>query len=179
MSDRSPHPFDTLRAKAVIEQLGLRPLPVEGGLFVQTWRSTGSDGTVVGTATYAALTDEPDSFSAMHRLTVDEVWHFYLGDPIELLLLHDDGSWSQPVLGSAVLDGERPQLVVSAGTWMGARLRAGGVFGLFGNTMAPGFHSECYEGGDRNELSEAWPEVADRIAALTRPGEQLHMPPGL
>jgi predicted cupin superfamily sugar epimerase len=162
----------------VIEHLGLEPLPVEGGLFRQTWRSADGDH-VVGTAILAALTDEPDSFSAMHRLTVDEIWHFHLGDPIRLLLLHPDGSWTEPVLGPDVLGGHHPQLVVPAGTWMGARLAAGGVFGLFGTTMAPGFHSGRYRGGEGGELEAGWPAAADRIRVLVRPGSALHLPDGL
>lgn len=77
----------------LVDLLHLKPLPVEGGLFVETWRSTKGDE-ILGSAMFAALTDEPDSFSAMHRLPVDEVWHFYLGDPVELVLLHHDGSVS-------------------------------------------------------------------------------------
>jgi predicted cupin superfamily sugar epimerase len=178
--DRPPahQPFDRHQARAIIERLGLEPLPVEGGLFTQTWRSDDGEQ-VVGTAIIAAFTDEPDSFSAMHRLTGDEIWHFYLGDPIELLLLHPDGSWSIPTLGVDVLDGHHPQLVVPAGTWMGARLTGGGVFALFGTTMAPGFHSGCYQGGDLDRLVAGWPRAADRIASLTRPGGATSMPEGL
>ncbi len=170
--------IDRARALQIIELLGLEPLPVEGGLFRQTWKSV-RDTDVVGTATYAAFTDDPDSFSAMHRLPVDEIWHFYLGDPVELLLLHPDGSWSRPVLGSDPLVGQAPQLVVPAGTWMGGRLAPGGVFALFGNTLAPGFHSGFYEGGRLENLVGGWPEAADLIEALLRPGDELYMPDGL
>lgn len=167
-----------LDADAIIAALGLEPLPVEGGLFRQTWRS--DDGPApAGTATYAAFTDDPDSFSALHRLPVDEVWHFYLGDPVDLLLLHPDGSHSTPRLGSDVLGGQRPQLTVPAGWWMGASLAPGGRFALFGNTLAPGFRSDYYVGGDRDALLAGWPDAAERITALTRPGAALSMPEGL
>jgi len=164
-------------AQQIIERLQLERLPVEGGLFVQTWKSCEGDN-VLGTATYAALTDEPDSFSAMHRLPADEIWHFYLGDGVELLLLHPGGKSSTPILGHDIINGQSPQLVVPAGTWMGARLAPGGVFGLFGNTMAPGFESNCYVGGDVDELCAGWPDVADRIEALIHPGGGLVMPEG-
>ncbi|MHB8618081.1 MAG: cupin domain-containing protein [Chloroflexota bacterium] len=165
-------------AAKIIDRLKLKPLPVEGGLFVQTWcNRRGSE--VVGTATFAAFTDDPDSFSAMHRLPVDEVWHFYLGDPVELLLLHQDGSWATPHLGPDVLAGQHPQFVVPAGTWMGGRLCPGGVFALFGNTMAPGFRSECYEGGTYEELAARWPAAAHSIESLVRPDDDLVMPAGM
>jgi uncharacterized protein len=162
----------------LVALLDLQPLPVEGGMFVQTWRSADADE-IRGTATFAAFTDDPDSFSAMHRLPVDEIWHFYLGDPVDLLLLHVDGSFSTPRLGHDVLGGELLQLVVPAGTWMGGALAPGGQWALFGNTMAPGFRSEYYQGGDADILARRWPEVTGRIRHLTRPGDATHMPPGL
>ncbi|MCP2168367.1 cupin domain-containing protein [Goodfellowiella coeruleoviolacea] len=168
----------TPEAEAIIAALGLTPLPVEGGLFRQTWRSDQSP-TPAGTATYGALTAEPDSFSALHRLSVDEVWHFYLGDPIDLLLLHPGGGHSTVRLGPDVLGGQHPQFVVPAGHWMGAALAPGGSFALFGNTMAPGFHSGLFEGGQRDALIAGWPQAADRITALTRPDADTTMPPGL
>lgn len=174
----SDKPFDRDEAAQVIQRFGLEPLPVEGGLFTQTWRSMAEEQ-VVGTATLAALTDADDSFSAMHRLPIDEIWHFYLGDPIDLLLLHPDRSSSTVALGPDVLAGQRPQLVVPAGTWTGARLAPGGVFALFGNTMAPGFRGGYYEGGDGDALARQWPDVADRIATLVRRGGPLSMPDDL
>ena len=172
-----PPPFDRHQARAIIEHLGLEPLPVEGGLFRQTWRSD-SGGRVVGTAILLALTDDPDSFSALHRLTIDEIWHFHLGDPVRMLLLHPDGTWGQPVLGPDVLGGHHPQLVVPAGTWMGARVDDGGAFALLGTTMAPGFHPGCFEGAPARDLAERWPAAADRIRSLVRPGSPRHLPDG-
>lgn len=166
--------------RRIVELLGLEPIPVEGGLFHQTWRLVAESaipaGTVIGTAIYAALTDDDDSFSALHRLDEVEIWHFYAGDPVELLLLHPDGSIETPVLGPAVLEGQRPQVVVPIGSWMGGSLAAGGTFALFGTTMAPGFTSGSFETGDRDELIAGWPSAADRIRALTRPGAPRRMP---
>ncbi len=162
----------------IVELLGLEPLPVEGGLFVQTWRSSAGDD-VIGTATLAAFTNDPDSFSAMHRLPVDEVWHFYLGDPVDLVLLHPGGGVTTPRLGHDIFAGERLQLVVPAGTWMGGALAPDGEWAVFGNTMAPGFRSEMYEGGDAALLIEQWRGAADHIHRFTRPGHSTTMPPGL
>lgn len=98
----------------------------------------------------------------------DEIWHFYLGDPIELLLLHRDGRDELVVLGHEVLAGHEVQHVVPAGTWMGARLRPVGEYGVFGNTMAPGFVLSDFEGAAAADLIARWPHRADLIAALTR-----------
>lgn len=168
------------RARRIIELLGLEPLPVEGGLYRQTWRLEADAplpaGHVVGTAIYFALTDDPDSFSAMHRLRETEVWHFYTGDPVELLLLLPDGEVERPVLGPDVLAGQRPQVVVHPGTWMGGTLAPGGRFALLGTTMAPGFTPSSFETGIAEELSAGWPSAAATIERLTRPGAPLGMP---
>jgi len=171
-------PLPPSSAEKVIRLLQLEPLPVEGGLFRQTWRRE-VDGNLIGTATFAAFTDDDDSFSAMHRLASDEIWHFYLGDPIQMVLLHLDGQISMPVLGQDLEIGQTPQLVVWAGTWMGAYLVLGGKYAVFGNTMAPGFQSSSYEGGVREYLQAGWPAAAALIERLTRPDEPTTMPKGL
>ncbi|NGO72964.1 cupin domain-containing protein [Streptomyces boncukensis] len=153
---------------------GLEPLPVEGGRFRATWTGpSDATGRPVGTAIMVLLTDAPDDFSAMHRLPTDEVWHFYRGDPLELLLLAPDGGSQVLHMGGA--DGSF-QTVVPAGTWMGARVAPGGNWSLFGTTMAPGFLPTDYEGGTAEELCAGYPGEADRIRALCRPDMPLHMP---
>jgi len=169
------HPRD--HVEALVAALGLERLPVEGVLFRQTWKQMDGD-TVVGTAMIGMLTDDADSISVMHRLDADEVWHFYAGDPIRMLLLHPDGSHSTPLLGPDVLGAQRPQIVVPAGTWMGAALDTGGTYGLFGNTMAPGFRSEAFEAGERSALCTQWPKATALITQLTSEHFERDMPAG-
>jgi len=154
----------------LVAHYGLEPIPREGGRFRQTWSGPARpDGRPEGTAIVALLTDAPGDFSALHRLPADEIWHFYLGDPLRLLLLAPDGTAREPVLGPDVLGGQHLQLTVPAGTWMGARVAAGGAWSFFGCTMAPGFTYEGYEHGDRAELTARHPERAALIAELSRP----------
>ncbi len=145
-------------------------MPQEDVLFTRTYVSPGSgaDGKPLGTAMVAMFTPGRESFSDMHRLPTDEIWHFYLGDPIELLLLHADGRDELVLLGTDVLNGQRVQTVVPAGAWMGARLRPGGEYGVYGNTMAPGFVASDFERPDTDELVERWPHRAELVKALTR-----------
>lgn len=165
-----------LTADALIRLLHLAPLPVEGGHFRQTWRSEVTMGTgsgdgrdrPAGTAIYYLLTDAPDSFSALHRLPTDEVYHFYLGDPVELLMLHPDGRAGSAVLGHDLAAGQCVQLVVPRGTWQGSRVVPGGRVALLGTTMAPGFDAADYEGGTRADLVARYPSAAPLIVALTR-----------
>jgi predicted cupin superfamily sugar epimerase len=163
----------------LIEMLGLEPLPIEGGWFRQTWVGDAQVPAVAlparygrpkpaGTAIYYLLTGEPDSFSALHRLPTDEIYHFYLGDPVEQLLLHPDGRVERVVLGPDLAAGQRVQHVAPRDTWQGSRLVAGGRVALLGTTMAPGFDPLDFEPGTRDALTAAFPSAAEMITALTR-----------
>lgn len=157
--------------RRVAEALGLKPLPREGGLFAETYR-LGPEGEAAGgrpRATAILYLLAAGEHSRLHRLRSDEVYHFYAGDPVEILLLHPDGTGRHLLLGSAVLAGERCQLVVPAGTWQGSRLRAGGRWALLGTTMTPGFAPEDFEEGRGAQLAAAYPAFASLIAALCGP----------
>lgn len=149
-----------LTARQIIDLLKLQPLQPEGGHFAESYRS------VLSSTIYYMLT--PDTFSAMHRLKGDEVYHFYLGDPVEMLMLKPDGSAEALLLGQNILSGMRVQHTVPGGTWQGSRLAPGGKFALMGTTMAPGFNPQEYEPGKRDALSAQYPSYAPLIAFLTR-----------
>ncbi|WP_433548810.1 cupin domain-containing protein [Streptomyces sp. CA-294286] len=162
-------------ARLLAQRLGLQPLPVEGGLFRQTWAGPADGaGRPSGTAILVLLTSAPGDFSALHRLPVDEMWHFYRGDPLELLLLAPDGTDRLVPLGDFTRGGP-VQYLVRAGTWMGARVAHGGAWSLFGTTMAPGFLPADYEGGDAERLGARYPQQAARIRELCRDGAPLSM----
>lgn len=96
------------------------------------------------------------------------MFHFYLGDPVEMLQLLPGGEGRVQVLGTDLAAGMRPQVVVPRGTWQGTRLLAGGRMALLGTTVSPGFDPSDYEHGGREELLAAYPAFRERIAALTR-----------
>ncbi|MCC6191312.1 MAG: cupin domain-containing protein [Anaerolineales bacterium] len=180
-----------LTVEALIELFGLAPLPVEGGLFRQTYRSgdalaasalperfrAAGGPKPASTAIVVLFTAEADSFSALHKLPTDEVYHFYLGDPIEMLQLYPHGRSERVILGQDVLGGQRVQYVAPREVWMGSHLLPGGRFALFGTTMAPGFTASDYVGGDRQALIRQYPHEAQLIRRLTRPEAPLGMPP--
>ncbi len=159
-------------AKELQRLWGMTKLPQEDVLFTPTYESAAkfSEGKPLCNAMVAMFTNEPGSFSDMHRLPTDELWHFYLGDPIQLLLLHPTGKDELLTLGHEVLDGHRIQVAVPSNTWMGACLSPGGDYGVYGNTMSPGFTPSDFEPEDRADLIERWPHRADLITALTRHG---------
>jgi predicted cupin superfamily sugar epimerase len=166
-----------LTAQELVKLLRLQPLPIEGGYFVETYRSPlklppellgSAYGAVrsVATAIYFLLTTE--TCSRLHRLKGPEVYHFYLGDPVEMLLLKPDGTVDTPVLGTDLSSGTRPQLVVPGGVWQGARVRPCGEFGyaLMGTTMSPGFSFDDFERGDEQTLTSHYPKHAEAIRRL-------------
>lgn len=164
-------------AKEIIEYLGLVPLPIEGGYYKVTYTSDDilseemlpnryKSERALSNAIYYLL--EPGTFSALHRLESDEIWHFYAGDPVELSHIHPDGQSETVILGSDVLGDENPQVPVRRGTWMGAKLVDGGQYALLGTTMAPGYEEADFEIGDRTALLEEFPSHGDLIKSLTR-----------
>ena len=166
-----------LTADQIRELLQLRPHPIEGGYFVEAYRSAlrvpqsvlgsaYSDGRLIGTAIFYLLT--PDTFSAMHKLPGDELFHFYLGDPVEMLQLNPDGTSEIFTLGQEIASGMRLQHCVPGGCWQGSRLIAGGAFALLGTTMSPGFDYADYGIGERDGLIRRWPDRATLISSLIR-----------
>jgi predicted cupin superfamily sugar epimerase len=160
-----------MTADEIKSQLKLEPHPAEGGFFRETYVALervelprGSRST--GTAIYYLL--EPGTFSEMHVLASDEVFHFYLGDAVEMLQLFPDGSSALFTLGPDLQAGQHVQLVVPAGVWQGARLVGDGKFALLGCTVTPGFDYADYRGGSYAELVDKWPQEAERIRRLTR-----------
>ena len=166
--------------KALMDHYKFEKLPVEETLFVSTYRSSMEfgDQQPFGTAMIGLYCEQPPSFSRFHRLTADEVWHFYGGDPLRLILLYADGSSRDVVLGGDPFKGQLVQFVVPAGVWQAGHLITGGRYALFGCTMAPGFTGSMFEGGRRSELSRIFP---DRLADIARYGcedEAASMPDG-
>jgi len=167
----------TEAAQEIIDLLELEPLDIEGGWYRECWRSKlqadpGGRGDnypsprSLGSLIYYLLTS--DTVSAMHRLPSDEIFHFYLGDPVEMLQLFPGGEGRVLRLGNNLVAGERPHILVPGGVWQGSRL-AGDKhgFALMGTTVTPGFDFDDFSRGDRNELITQYPDHAGMIEKLT------------
>lgn len=165
-----------LTPEAIIRLLKLEPLQMEGGYFCQSYRCTEAIPLealpsrykipkIFGSAIYYLLT--PEQCSVLHRLPTDEIFHFYLGDAVTQLQLHPDGTSEVITIGSDILAGQRPQVIVPRFAWQGSILSPGGRFALMGTTMAPGFDYSEYEQGNRRELVEKYPMHKDLIIKLT------------
>ncbi|MGE0173672.1 MAG: cupin domain-containing protein [Oligoflexales bacterium] len=160
----------------VIEKLNLVPLPEEGGFYNETYRSSLIFKTANGdrcskTAIYYLLS--PTDFSALHRVKHDEIFHFYAGDPVAMLMIDQTGEAKQVSLGNDILSDEFPQMIVPAGVWQGCRIKSPQIgWSLLGTTVSPGFEFIDFELGNRSEIIKAFPhlpkEISDEVIRLTR-----------
>ncbi|MBU1355811.1 MAG: cupin domain-containing protein [Candidatus Edwardsbacteria bacterium] len=169
--------METYKPEEIIELLDLKPLDIEGGFFRETYRSKDTipkaalpafyyNVRCFGTAIYYLLT--PDNFSTLHKVNSDEIFHFYLGDPVEMLLLYPDGTGREVMLGQDIQNGQLVQLVVPRGVWQGASLQQGGKYALLGTTVSPGFEYQDYIQGQRESLASGYSKYASLISKLTR-----------
>lgn len=160
-----------LTAKEIIDLYKMRPLLPEGGYIKEFYFSDitiqkeclpkryTENKHLCGTILYL-ITEE--SFSRMHFLPTDEIYHFYMGDPVEQLQLLPDGSGRLITLGQDIVNGEQLQGIAPANCWHGTRLKQGGKYALLGTTMAPAYTDGDYIDGTE-ELIEKWPAFEQEI----------------
>ena len=165
------------RAGEIIRALGLVPHP-ERGHYLETHRAetavvaaTHPGPRAASTAIYFLVTAAAPA-TLLHRLKSDEVFHLYEGGPVDILRLGPGSSCDVARLGRDLAAGQRPQLVVPAGTWFGIELGAsaelGPDFALMGCTVAPGFEFADFELAEGPELAVMYPTMAGRIARMSR-----------
>jgi len=149
-------------ADEIRKLLNLELLPHEGGYFASTYRAKAD----ANSAIYYLIT--PDEFSSLHRLPQEELFHFYLGDAVEMLQLTEAGETKIITIGTDLAAGQRPQVLAPSNVWQGTRLKAGGKFALLGCTVTPAFQYADFEGGKRAELVGRYPQHRDLIERYTR-----------
>ncbi|HZQ07192.1 MAG TPA: cupin domain-containing protein [Anaerolineae bacterium] len=186
----------------LIEHFQLEPLTIEGGMYRLHYRSdehihpdvlperytqakaTGNaivylhlaSGHALGTSSVGRdHLQQPHTCSMMHRLRTDEIYHFYNGDPVTLLLLYPDGHSETHVLGQDYVHGHVPFFVVPRHVWQGSFLNDGGKWALLGCTLAPAYDDEDFELGVRELLCAQYPEAAELIRRLTPDDLEAHL----
>lgn len=164
----------------IIRRFRLSPLSGEGGMFRRTYCSVDMLPAEVFSDRYAKggkrpagsaiqYLITPECYSRLHMLPTDEVYHFYLGDPVRLFLIPPEGDPKTIILGHDVLAGMEVQFVVPAGWWQGSCLATGGEWALLGTTMAPAYADDDYLDADPVLLSARYPAYAEEIRHLTKP----------
>ena len=166
----------------LIEKLNLTPLVPEGGMFALTQKSVqlttaknihGNElEHPLSSAIYYLLTTDAASFSAFHRLPTDEVYHHYLGLPVTIYMIDQEGILKIVTIGSDIIAGQRPQVTIPAYTWQASHVVTQddmvSDYALLGTTMSPGYIDEDFELGKRNQLIEMFPAHTGIIKQLTR-----------
>ena len=162
--------------EALVQKLELKPHP-EGGYYKETYRS---DGLIpnhclpqpflgdrqYSTGIYYLL--EQDDFSAFHKINQDEMWHFYMGDALELTMISEDGILSTVLIGNDILNGQVPQFVVPKNYWFAAKVSKPNSFSFLGCTVSPGFDFRDFTLASRDSLSNLFPQHEAIIGSLTR-----------
>lgn len=154
-----------------IEKLNLQKHP-EGGWFREVYRSGESilkehlpsrysDLRNHSTSIYYLISE--NDFSAFHRLKSDETWHFYMGCPLKIHMIDERGNYSSVILGD-----DEFQFTIRRGVWFAAELTDKNSYALSGCTVAPGFHFDDFELGNRDKMCMEFPHLSELIIKLTR-----------
>src|SRR5919107_3043543 len=123
-----------------------------------------ADGRPLGSALYFLVT--PGSTVRLHRIRNEQLYHYYLGDPLEVFLLHADGSSERVVVGPDIRGGERLQLHIPGNTFHTARVLGRGRWFLGRSTEWPGVVPADVEIGKLDELAGSYPAVAADLRAI-------------
>lgn len=157
----------SMTAEEIIDRFNLERLPYEGGYFKEVYQDTENRSQ---SSIYYLITGH--EFSALHRLKVVEILHFYAGDVIETIQIDPDGKLSRSRL-STIDQGREPQLVIPRNHWQGTRLLEGGQWALIGSTCGPAFEWDGFELGERETLIARYPEHREMIMRYSRETEQM------
>ena len=163
-------------ADEIKQALGLKPHPT-CGFVAETYRSTWQvpqnglpsqfDGArPLGSVLYFLVS--PERQMMLHRIRNDQMYHHYLGDPLEVLLLYQNGTGEVVTIGSEITNGMHPQLVIPGGTFHVSRVRPGGSYALLGTSEWPGVEPSDVEEADAQALMATFPAMREQIAAFTR-----------
>ena len=151
----------------MIQILNLQPLEPEGGFFGRTYENDQrldieGQQRSASSAIYYLIT--PTSFSRLHRLRFDEIFHFYAGDSVELIQIDNNGKLKTQLLGTNFSEGEFPQCLIKSGTWQGAKIKSPKIgWALLGTTNTPGFEFSDFELAEKDKLLIQFPHISETI----------------
>ena len=184
-SERHPVMADDLTPEKVQQLLGLEPNATCGFVRVtflsrQAVAPGGlpapfADGRPLGSALYFLVT--PHAPVRLHRIRSDQLYHYYLGDPIEVFLLQGGGRAERVVVGPDLVGGQRLQLLIPGNTFHTARVIGRQRWFLGASTEWPGVVPADVEIGDVERMAGDYPSVAADLRAIA--GSVQHAaPPG-
>src|SRR5215204_4501731 len=130
-----------------------------------------AEGRPLGSALYFMVT--PGAPVRLHRIRNDQLYHYYLGDPLEVFLLHASGEAERTVLGPDLRRGERVQLLIPGNTFHTARLMGRRQWFLGASTEWPGVVPSDVEIGNLDDLAGKYPAVAADLRATAASVQQI------
>ena len=165
-----------LSVPLLVEKYKLLPHP-EGGFYKENYRAAEIIPNAslpkrfhgdrnYSTAIYFLL--EAGDYSAFHKISSDECWHFYSGCPLLIYIIHINGKMEMIKLGNDILQGEQFQAIVPAQCWFASEPAPGSAYSFVGCTVAPGFDFDDFELAKKEELSKLFPQHGILINRLTR-----------
>lgn len=162
------------KMKDFIEKLNLQPHP-EGGLYRRNWQSgfmaDVQDNKGIITHPKRALGSsilyllQGNEVCAWHRISCEEMWHYYSGSPLKMHILTHQNGWETLILGNDILKGEQPQIVMAPKTWFSAELADPEAYSFCGCTLWPAFTYSDFELAEKKGLIEEFPQYAERLSA--------------
>src|SRR6266436_8810959 len=117
-----------------------------------------ADGRPAGSALYFMVT--PAAPVRLHHIRNDQLYHYYLGDPMEVLMLHENGLAEHVVVGPDLRGGQCVQLLIPGNTFHTARVIGRRRWFLGASTEWPGVERVDVEVGDIEKLAAKYPKVA-------------------
>ena len=120
----------------LIEILKMIPHP-EGGYFSESFRDSENNISVI----YYLL--KKNQRSHWHRLTKNEILHFYDGWPLNIYISEDGQKTFKKKLGKNIYHDEFLHLVINSQSWFS--MTSTGNYSLIGCTVAPGFNYKDFE----------------------------------
>jgi len=127
-------------------------------------------GRPVGSALYFMVT--PGAPVRLHRIRNDQLYHYYLGDPLEVLMLRVDGTTERVVVGPDVRGGQLVQLPIPGNTFHTARVIGRRRWFLGASTEWPGVEPVDVEIGNVDALAAKYPQVADDLRSFPVPAKE-------
>jgi uncharacterized protein len=123
-----------------------------------------TDGRPLGSALYFMVT--PIAPVRLHRIRNDQLYHYYLGDPIELFLLHEDGRTERIIVGPDLRGRHRVQQLIPGNTFHTARVIGRRRWFLGASTAWPGVTPADVEIGNLDALAAKYPAGAADLRAI-------------
>jgi predicted cupin superfamily sugar epimerase len=172
-------------AKYWIKKLGLLQYP-EGGFYKETYRSdfmidthidsvekrrnqpVQSEARSIASSIYYLL--EGKQVSLFHKLNnADEIWHFYAGSSLTIYSINETKrTINEFKLGHEFENGEKFEILIRRGSWLGAKVNDVSSYSLVGCTVFPAFRFEDFQLADREALVAIYPRYKDIIEMLTK-----------